>query len=985
MAYLEARAGLARAGVTYSGFAAPRFQITVSGVDRTSAFLKDGTWSIIDTINDGLSVFQSTVRGSASWTPTVGTPIDVLYCTPDEYLFRGHIMRVTTRAQMGQSAIYNLEASDQGWMIDRKDPPWGHYGQGTQGINTALQLLINSFTYHSVGSLALTIDGFAPGHIPNSLGAMPERHYDGMGPRLRSILTDVADAIGGYWRCNRRSRTIDLFVPGSGTDTNQPVLVNSSTVRNLSYIQDGTQIRNYNLVVGGGTPTTSIAGYGTYFVPVSEVGWFQNSTGTTAYAEGVGPFYVSSVVDGRASGVGSLIVSSIGTTFQLKADIPLNTMIRVAYGPFAIVTKESQQWGVTLGCTSFDGYQGHTRRELSANYATVQSLAYATYNIYNKPLGSLEYTTTDRWVRPGMVVSASISSPAAIQGSFIVEEVVTTPRLITGTVVECDKRVRAATSTTQVITEALTASVSDTVTISDTVLPKGLTASVSDTITASDIISPPLSLSLSVVDTIYVGELVQKTTGTLAPQQIEFLGYYRIPNTGFGRYDGMGRGTLALRKVSGATRLILKSDETSALGSFMGSVNELEVPTTAPSTTLSSCPVLTYVRTWAAADFYGTTCSDESNPFPSAMFWDESRSGIWWVHGEAYTGTDAAPISFTKISGDTATAYGPWRVSGINAMRARGSWIPVPSALKSAVGTAEFMVSGLVNSGVSQAPFGASLLAITVPSDPTTASADPPRPSTTGTVTGQTILWHGISNPQSRDTHYKLCTVPKIGGGGPYSCTVTPWPLEQGAATFGSQDTSAGENDVSTVAAWIETPQVSGLLYLGTLATTPHGYVAPYDDDGEIHMGYANYSRSDGWPEHTCCHLQADPYWGSTGPWAHCRVPMGWIYHKADIVARAGGSGTSYGVTPAHTFQVYGVDEMRFYPSTTNTLGGKRCRAMGHAAYDEDAGRLYLHVVEGDEYTVGEYPQRSCIAVFRVPRYVGDRVTVTDVITSAST
>lgn len=60
--YLEARAGLARAGVTYAGFAQPTFRVYIDGVDRTSLFYKDSTFVITDVLGAMPSTLRARLR-----------------------------------------------------------------------------------------------------------------------------------------------------------------------------------------------------------------------------------------------------------------------------------------------------------------------------------------------------------------------------------------------------------------------------------------------------------------------------------------------------------------------------------------------------------------------------------------------------------------------------------------------------------------------------------------------------------------------------------------------------------------------------------------------------------------------------------------------------------------------------------------------------------------------------------------------------------
>jgi hypothetical protein len=127
--------------------------------------------------------------------------------------------------------------------------------------------------------------------------------------------------------------------------------------------------------------------------------------------------------------------------------------------------------------------------------------------------------------------------------------------------------------------------------------------------------------------------------------------------------------------------------------------------------------------------------------------------------------------------------------------------------------------------------------------------------------------------------------------------------IDSGIPLFGGPDPASGNNDTMSSCVWIDLPDKHGLLYFGQLATTPEGYVAPGDPDGFVHQWYGQPIRRDGSAPQTCCHGQDDPFWQATGPGAHYRVPMGWIYNPDDLVATAQRKADLWSRTPTSTFQ----------------------------------------------------------------------------------
>jgi hypothetical protein len=178
--------------------------------------------------------------------------------------------------------------------------------------------------------------------------------------------------------------------------------------------------------------------------------------------------------------------------------------------------------------------------------------------------------------------------------------------------------------------------------------------------------------------------------------------------------------------------------------------------------------------------------------------------------------------------------------------------------------------------------------------DPTSTPADV-LTNTHWTIASQGIIQHDINHRQTRDSNYWTC-----GWKQAYDCRVGG-TIATGPGLFGGSDPAAGESDTMASMVWVDLPDKHGVLYFGQLVTTPVGYSAPGDPDGLVHMWYGDPFRRDGTPAQTCCHGQDDPWWGATGPGAHYRVPMGWIYNPNDLVATAQKKADLWSRTPAST------------------------------------------------------------------------------------
>jgi hypothetical protein len=253
------------------------------------------------------------------------------------------------------------------------------------------------------------------------------------------------------------------------------------------------------------------------------------------------------------------------------------------------------------------------------------------------------------------------------------------------------------------------------------------------------------------------------------------------------------------------------------------------------------------------------------------------------------------------------------------------------------------------SSGNGTSPFGAILSGIELP-DPARTPPDVAS-NTHWTIANHGLILHDLAHRQVRDTKFKTC-----GWAVKYDCREGA-VLKTNPGLFGGADPAAGENDTMSSCVWIDLPDKHGLLYFGQLVTTPDGYTAPGDPDGYVHMWYGAPIRTDGSAPLTCCHGQDDPFWQATGPGAHYRVQMGWIYNPTDLVATASKKADLWSRTPTETFQ---------WRSLAPSLNSRYpSGALSGAAFDAQTRRIYVVLRHHDKISVPPNA-RPVLAVFDV-------------------
>ena len=439
----------------------------------------------------------------------------------------------------------------------------------------------------------------------------------------------------------------------------------------------------------------------------------------------------------------------------------------------------------------------------------------------------------------------------------------------------------------------------------------------------------------------------------VSPSDLRFLGFMRYPTSAGLLY--YSRPSTAFRRVSGQLRFFTYGDWPPPSNS---PVQEFAIPDTAPSRTLASAPFLSLVKDWGdvRSGHIRTTTNDGSEPtfgnLPGGLHWDEARNTLWWTYGSSYVPTESHPTVGATVLDDKAGTYqtfGPWRTEW-NAQLTLGAMGQIPPAFAAAYTNGK-SVGMMANQSAGNAgsPHGAVLCAATLP-DPRTTPVDAIG-STHFTVANHGLILHDLSHRQVRDDRYKLCDYVQK-----YVCSggIT---LEAGQKIWSSQNVGMGTNDTMCSFAWIDLPDKHGLLYFGQLATTPTGYTAPYDADGLIHRGYASLGVGPNGLA-VCCHGQEDAFFQSTGPWAHCIVPMGWIYNPDDLVATATKKADLWTRTPTSTFQWRDL-----IPELDRNYGW----TFGSGAYfDPSSRRVYVTLSRHDRVTFPPHP-RPVLMVFEVP------------------
>lgn len=231
---LQARSGIARAGVTRCGWSPPLVRLYIDGIDRTSLVLGED-WEL--TIqSDQPSTLAFRIK---NFTPTTGKDVRLVFAAPDEYIFAGTIVQIEAHPAGPGSAylIWSCMAVDYRWLLDRYDRVFASYE--SVGANVIVHDILSRFTD----------GGFKKGRVSSALGNLT------IGFEFATVteaLLEIASAVNGYLEITPYRRVNIL----GGSELAQVSALTQSQVltESLTFREDLTQVRTRVRVrAAGGT------------------------------------------------------------------------------------------------------------------------------------------------------------------------------------------------------------------------------------------------------------------------------------------------------------------------------------------------------------------------------------------------------------------------------------------------------------------------------------------------------------------------------------------------------------------------------------------------------------------------------------------------------------------------------------------------------------------------------------------------------------
>lgn len=416
MAYLQARANIARAGVTYAGWAFPRFAFVVGGTERTPLL---SNFSIEERLDDAPGVCNFRAYG---YTPTCGQTVSFAWTTPDAYWFAGTIVRRRMRLDPDDVPIWDCTALDYTWLMNRYAKVTAQYRN--LGVNSILARVLADFTN----------GGFRVGYCPSSLGTIDA--FDCEHEDVSSVLTRLAATCNAYWfvdpwKC--------VYLANTFPYGNALTITSSASFRNVVYDEDLTQLRNATEVFGRSTQTTATVSAAATTIPVDDTRAFSVSGGTARSGQNLVTYTGLSV----ASGPGNL-TGCTGIVYEIQQ------------GDEVIVRRRSDDTVAQAAlATTLGGISGvviNVIKDDSLNDAEATLVANTDIAAFADVPNGITFDITDRETAIGKIATVSIASPIAISDTFRVQSVSIVPRIVNGTATDYTRKANARALLTQVAT-----------------------------------------------------------------------------------------------------------------------------------------------------------------------------------------------------------------------------------------------------------------------------------------------------------------------------------------------------------------------------------------------------------------------------------------------------------------------------------------------------------------------------------------------------
>ena len=415
-----ARSGVARSGLARSGYTAattttfdPFLDIVVNQDCQVQTVDVDELQIVLG-LNSEPSTLTATLVPRGQYEVARGNEIEVWLggIGTGVPLFAGHILTVGIAVdRVAHEPEYTVEATDYRWLLDRYSLVSKAYYN--KGVNTIVADLLANFSDPA--------SGFKPGYLDSSLGTVSFISFTNA--TITQCLQRLAETVdgGAFWHVDERKQVHIYAEPDD--EANTITVADNGTWRHLRRTQDLTRAVNRVVFEGGGSETTAAVGPADTEIPVAETGWYDPSGGDVQAPTETITYTGISI----GSGAGNLE----GVT--ITEDIPQGTSLWNRTQ--ADDTAAQAALAADLGGGQ-SGISAHKAQDHRLGYERTEGQAEALLDALKTPNTDITYdivpeatTPEDQltYLRPGRLMTASVTLPVCIDGSFRVRQVTLTP------------------------------------------------------------------------------------------------------------------------------------------------------------------------------------------------------------------------------------------------------------------------------------------------------------------------------------------------------------------------------------------------------------------------------------------------------------------------------------------------------------------------------------------------------------------------------
>ncbi len=389
-----------------------------------------------------------------------------------------------------------------------------------------------------------------------------------------------------------------------------------------------------------------------------------------------------------------------------------------------------------------------------------------------------------------------------------------------------------------------------------------------------------------------------------------FAGVQRLPMT----LDENPYGSLALRKMADGS---LHFFVIGRLGQAL-----FEVADAGFGPDFATCPRASLIKNWGTAVY--NDCRQPSSGghlVSQGLLWDQASNTLFVTYGDSYDvspGNKPVLLAITFPSDGGTSAVGPWPVD-VGQARVRNYLTAIPDWFAPYVAGRKLAAGAGIESGSSNASWGPGLYAI-----------DTPVAGSSAPLTTAPLCFYPDTAPDAdpfdrrlhRDPHYK----PVHGTTGePLTASTIQYPLPGNGEGYWT-----GSDYVRT-ACWIDTPDVTGVLFCGRLSYGSCWYGQPTLANGiQAACGDAKGENAS----------RYEPRW--------------FLYDPTSLALVATGQQPSWSVHPAEVF-----DPVKLMPNLQLSCP---CLVNG-ACFDAETQSLYVCAPQVDRAAGAASPS---LAIYRI-------------------